>query len=836
MIRTFTLSLFLFFTQLLLAQSVTISGRIIDNDTEEGVPFCNVYFEGSTTGTSTDIDGYFELTTNEPGDSLSVSAIGYKVASKRISDAPTQTINFRITSSDFTLSEVVVFAGENPANEVVRNIIKNKKNNRIESLSAYQCEAYSKLELDLDNINEKLRNSKLMKPFAFIFENIDSTSDEVPFLPAYITETVEDVYYDKSDKKPRTVPRAARVSGVTNETVVDFLSSMHEPFSIYDNWIPIVEKNFASPFSNQGLSYYEYYIIDSTTIEGQWSYKLKFKPKRKQDNTFYGDFWVADSSFAIQRVNMRMSKDANINLIERTIIYEEFEFHEGQYWLPKTQKMMIDFVTTKKTPGMIGRKTKSFKAYKVNREEIQEGLKEIDTEATIPMNELERDEEFWQNARHDKLSKNEAAIYAMVDSIKRVPAYKTYVDIIYTLVSGFKELGPVEIGPYYTVYSGNPVEGNRVKLGVWTSNEFSKEIRFGGYMAYGFKDERIKYGADVQLNLSKNPRVILTAAYKEDISISSGNSEEIGEGNLFSGIYRRPIVQKLIDTKEAKVVYERYWKKGWSNRVSFLHRYMDPFGGIEEGGGGFNYAYLPDPESPSNIDTTITTTEFIFKTRYAVGERFVDGNFNRSSLGTKHPVIELQYNAGLKGVLGGEYSYHKLTLGYRHWFYTNPIGWVSYNLKAGKVFGYVPFLLAEVHPGNETYFYNKNVFNGMNKYEFASDAYAMLILTHHLDGFILNRIPLLRKLKWRTVTTFKAVVGTLSKGNRERNRLNAFDATRENTYTGFRAPSSEPYMEMGVGIENILKVLRVDAIWRINYNDNPEASRFNLRGGFEFNF
>ncbi len=243
------------------------------------------------------------------------------------------------------------------------------------------------------------------------------------------------------------MPRAQRVSGVTNQTVIEFISSMHEEFSIYDNWIPILEKNFASPFSNQGLFYYEYYIIDSATIEGQWSYKLKFKPKRKQENTFYGDFWVADSIFAVQRLNMRMSEEANINLVQRAVIYQEYTLHEQLYWLPTKQKMMIDFVTTKKAPGMIGRKTASFKDYKVNQVEISNSFKELDPEAVYQMNELERPPSYWESARHDKLTKNEAAIYAMVDSIKNVPAYKTYVDVLYTLISGYKDLGMIEVGP-----------------------------------------------------------------------------------------------------------------------------------------------------------------------------------------------------------------------------------------------------------------------------------------------------------------------------------------------------------------------------------------------------
>ncbi|MEL6865945.1 MAG: DUF5686 family protein [Bacteroidota bacterium] len=355
-------------------------------------------------------------------------------------------------------------------------------------------------------------------------------------------------------------------------------------------------------------------------------------------------------------------------------------------------------------------------------------------------------------------------------------------------------------------------------------------------MVYGFRDRRIKYGGDVRWMFSKHPRIMFGAGYKDDVTFSSANTEAIGEGNLFSGIYRRPVIQKLLHVREAKAFYERYWKKGWSNRLTLLHQSMDPYGAILENGAGFNFGYLPNPEAPSRVDTTVAATEFIFKTRYAKGEQFLTGNFFRTSLGTKHPIIELQYTMGVKGILGGDYTYHKVKLSYRHYFNINPIGWLSYRFEAGKVFGTVPFLLMEVHPGNETYFYSNSVFNGANRYEFASDTYATIKLIHHFDGFILNKFPLLRKLKWRSVATFKAIYGTMSDANEAANRLNLFDPSNTETYTGFRAPSPVPYMETGFGIENIFKVIRLDLLWRLNYRDNPEAGNLIFRGSFDFYF
>lgn len=830
MLRFLLICALLFPPGLALSQSFIIRGRVIDADTEEGISFCNVFFEGTTTGVSSDLDGYYELITEKlPGNSLSASAIGYQTVKMPLSRETEQMVDFKLQADHLTLSEVVVIAGENPANAIVRGIIANKDRNRLEYFPHIGYQSYAKLELDFENVPPKLRDSKLMKPFAFIFENFDSTSDEKPFLPVYLNETVSEVYYAEDKKQWAEIVLAQRTSGVNNATIIDYIKKIYTPFSVYDNWLYILEKPFASPFSNSGLSYYEYYIIDSLFIRNQWSYQLKFKPKRKQENTFYGDFWVADSTFAIQKVNMRMSPDVNINLVNRIIIYQDFEYLEGR-WLPNRKKTILDFKPADKAPGMIGRHTATFRDYNLDyAKNLPDKPPKFDPEALL------KDDAYWETARHEPLAKNEAGIYAMVDSLQNTPAYKTYSQVLKTLVDGYIDVGKLEFGPYFSVYTSNQVEGSRVRLGLRTSSRMSKKFRLNAYGAYGFRDEVFKYGAEFRYLASRNPRKLLGLAYNFDISQSNENTESFEEGDLFSGFLRRNLPMKLIQVKEAKTYFERYWNNGFSNRVTLLSRRLDPYGAIAPDGGGFNFAYLR-PHGSGEVDTTINTTELIIKTRFAFKEEFIDLTFDRASLGTKHPAIELQYTLGINDLLGSDYHYHKISLYYRHYFNINPIGWLSYRFRAGKVFGELPFLLLEVHPGNEAYFMGRGIFNTMNRYEFASDTYASLILEHHFDGYFLNKIPLMRKLKWREVISFKAVSGSLSARNREANRLNLFGPSDLDTYTGFRPPDKKPFMEVGVGIENIFKFLRVDAIWRLNYLDNPEASRFNLVGGMYFYF
>lgn len=826
-------SLFILSALAALSQPVRISGRVTDADTGEGVPFADVYIKATATrpiqGATADVDGYYDLSINyKPQDSVTVSALGYVTRTKALRPDTAVVLNIALQSAGFDLGEVVVIAGENPANAIVRGIIANKEKYRPEALPALQYENYAKIELDFKNIPPEWENKKAFEPFSIIFESVDSTSDEIPFLPVYLNEVLSDVFYVQGRTEPREIVRAQRSSGVENATILEWMRQIHAPFNIYDNWINVLEKPFASPFSNAGLSYYEYYILDSAVINGQWSYQLKFKPKRRQENTFYGEFWVADTSFAVQRVQMRMSPDVNINLVRRIIISEEAGIVNGQ-WLSLRRNMVVDFTPTEGAPGVIARRTETREDFRFNEESIRQGYQQRPSTQTG----FESSEEFWVAHRHEPLSKQEANIYAVSDSVQRIPIFKTYMEVVDIVVNGYYSAGKVALGPYVSVISNNPIEGLRLRVGARTTTEFSENIRLGAHVAYGFRDERFKYGGTFEWILNREPRTVIGGGFRQDISLNSESSEDFLEGDVFSGVLRRPIPQKLIFAKEAKVFYERWGLNGISNRVTLLHRTLDPYGGV---GGAFPFSYLPNPENSSAVDTTINTTELLVKLRYAFGEKYIDGDFERTTVGTEHPIIELQYVAGLPDIWGSNYAYHKLSLYYRHYLTIAPIGWLSYRWEVGKVWGNVPFLLMEVHPGNESWFMARGIFNTMNRYEFASDTYASLILEHHFDGFILNKIPLLRKLNWREIALLKGVVGSLSDANRQRNAANLFDPSRVDTFNGFRAPDQGPYIEAGVGVENIFKIIRIDALWRIRYLDNPQASRFRLMMGLYFYF
>ncbi len=819
-----------------LAQPFVISGRIIDNDTEEGVPFCNVYIEGETIGVSTDFDGFYTLTLEKYFDKITISALGYEIQSKPILRQVTQTIDFRMVSANLMLDEIVVIAGENPANEIIRNIIKNKDNNRLEHYEGYYCQDYTKVELDFDKIDNSIMDNRWMSDFKIVYNYVDSVSDDKPFLPIFIKETISDVYFKKGEIRKEL--EAVRESGIGNASVLKYLDRIHQPYNIYDNRINILEKPLVSPFANSGLFYYEYYIEDSTFINDKWCYNLRFKPKRKQENTFYGDFWVADSSFAVVKVNMRMSEDVNINFLNRVIIFEEYGLENGTWTLGK-QKMVLDFTATRETPGLIGRKTTSFQNYNFDEPEIVEQFKKADTQ-NYNLELLKKDDSYWVTNRHDSLSQNEAKIYEMIDTIQDLPMYKRYYKIVETLGTGYLTVypltngfGPVRIGPYYNMFYTNVVEGNRFSVG-GSTDLFNQTMRIEGQIGYGTKDDDFKYFFRYRWKIKDQPRMIIGAAYFDDIILTHKSSEETVSNNLFSNSFRRNLPLRMIRARETKVWFEKFWKKGVHFRPILLNRQLDPYGGVEANGGGFSYQFK-NPYT-NEIDTTVNTTEAVIRLRYAFDEKRINGDFNYVTFGSsKHPTFELIYTKGMKGVLGSEYNYQKIQFNYSHWFYANPFGWFLYRVQIGKVFsdGALPMLLLEIPQGNDTYFYNSTSYNVMNRYEFVTDQYVNWQLEHHFDGFILNKIPLLRKLDWRSLVTFKGAWGTISDANLAANNLNTSDVGGT---IPLRSPMTVPYMEAGVGIENIFKILQIHANWRLNYLDNPESSRFMLQGGVYFTF
>ena len=395
----------------------------------------------------------------------------------------------------------------------------------------------------------------------------------------------------------------------------------------------------------------------------------------------------------------------------------------------------------------------------------------------------------------------------------------------------------------------NDVEGFRLSLGIGTSNKLSKKFQVYAYAGYGFKDKRWKYGFNSQYVFNRYRRSAIGMSFINDVTFENRNSEERKTQSLFAGWLRRPIPQKMMYVQEGKIWFKHSWKRGFSNKIAIIHRRLNPVGYENTKLGGLNFKFLKrNEENPLNPDTItqIRSTEIVLKARFAYKERIIAGPFKDLSLGSRFPIIDLTYTMGVRGILNSQFKFHKIRLSLKHWFYISPVGWLEYQVECGKIFGVLPYLLLETHPGNEAYFYNKTSFNSMNNFEFVSDFFVHARIEHHWDGFILNRIPFIRKyLKWRLVNAIRLSWGTLSQQNKDANRLNHYDRSIQRSKHR-NVPFSEgpfygtfdqgPYAEVSVGIENILQFIRVDALWRLTYLDNRDAQFFSVRVTLRFAF
>ena len=444
------------------AQITKIMGRLTDASTNEPLPFANVVITGTTIGTLTDFKGKYSIEFTGKADSIRASLIGFAPESRKIMLHQFQAIDFALQPETYTLEEVTIRYTGNPAEKILAKVIANKEANSLQSFSSYQYEAYTKIELDANNISERLKQRKLFKPFEFVFSYVDtSIINGKSYLPVFITETMSDVYFRKFPRARKEIIKASRVSGLENESVAQFLGNLSEQIDIYKDHIPIFEKNFVSPIAGFGLDFYKYYLVDSTFLGNNWCYHIMFKPRRKQELTFTGSFWVADTSFAIRKIDLRIASDANINFINDLAVKQEFDWTDNRFWMITRDEMIADFniiENTKKVVGFFGHRTSSYRNFQFDPPENKRILSLpanvfIEPEASL------KEDSYWEMARHEELTESEQGIYEMVDSVKNIPIFKTYVDFIYMAVNGYLPWRKVEIGPYTKLLSFNTIEG-----------------------------------------------------------------------------------------------------------------------------------------------------------------------------------------------------------------------------------------------------------------------------------------------------------------------------------------------------------------------------------------
>lgn len=830
------LTLFLTLNALFLFSQVTITGLIIDKHSKEPIPFANFYLQSNPTkGVSGDFDGNFEITFQTAPDILEASALGYETLVIKYEGK--NYLKVEMEASALNLAEVVVTtSGEDPAYGIMRKVIKNKQKNNRKNFDAYSCEVYNKMEVDLINISEEFKNMKINKPFEFIFDHVDSTSEEEPFLPLFVSEALSDFYFQKDPKKENEQIKAIKLVGdYENESVGQLLGVAEVQFNAYDNWIDLVSKKFAGPVGDNGTNYYRYYLIDTAFIQNQWCYQIQYFPKHKGINGFYGDIWVHDSTFAIKKIKMQLLSEVHLNFIEKLSIIQEYQMYNDSLWVPLKDYITVTSTTVtapfvpqvfkklrENAPGVQAKRNTTYRDFKFDEAIVKEGIQK---EIKVLDDAFKKEDDYWTERRHVQLEASEETAYFLIDTIKELPIIDIWEKVTTTLFTGYVAGKYIEIGNVYDFLSSNEIEGFRTKFGLATSTGISKKFLAGAYGAYGWEDKKWKYAADFYYFFDKNPRKAFGFGYLKDFSPTPNFSPNFtlgGSGVGSSYFLRRNIPFKLLDVEHVAVNYFHEWKMGLSARITLANEKINPL---------FNFEYQADDGMAiTNYENTKASVEL----RYAYDEIYLVGNYARTSLGSKFPVVSFKYTKGFKGILDSDLDFDAFQLTVTDKFRWGALGYTRMRLTAGQILGDVPYTAMFIPVGNEGFIMNLNGFNSIAEYTFAMDRFAQINLDHHFDGFILQLVPFLRKARLRSVANFRAIIGDMSDSNRERNASSLFENTTEDDAVRLRVPNREPFMEASVGIENIFRFFRFDAIWRLNYNGDVPGNRFGIRGSIYF--
>ena len=817
---------FLMAFQLLMAQT-KVSGVVVDK-TNQPIPFATIMFKKSNIGVVANEDGRFYIESPQKHSVLVVSSAGFSEREIYLDDAVVYNFKVKLNEAE-SLNEVVVFTGKtskknNPALEILKKIWERKRKNGLYQFDQYQMEKYEKVEFDMNTIDSAFMKNKVFKGMEFVFKHVDTSKvTGKTYLPIFINESLADVYGDNRQKKEKEKLKANKTSGFEgNQQILSFLKDLYSDYSIYNNHLTFFDKSFTSPLSKTGIDVYNYVLRDSAYIDNKKCYNILFYPRRKNELTFKGDFWVNDTTFAIKKINMAVTKSANINWIKDIYIEQEFEVMNDSVFLLTRDYMMSDFALNKKedSKGIYGKRTTLYRNHQFNKVKPLAFYKE---EVNFIDNEVfKKSDEYWQENRFEKLNKDEAGVYKMLDTLQTVKKFKQMYNLVSILGSGYVEFKNFDYGPIFSSFGFNEVEGVRLRVGGRTYFGPNDPWRIQAFTAYGFNDQQFKYGLSGKWMVDKKNRIILSGGNRRDIeqigaSLTTTN-DVMGRSFASSALFTTGSNGKLTNINLSNLSVEIEPVKNLIFQLGISHRTL------ASASPTFSLDYYTDA-SRTSTQSEVRQSEANFQIEFMPNRKTIGYGVERDVVDNPYSRFFVNYSHGFKGVLNSDFKYEKLQLYYKQPIIIGPLGRTNITMELGKTFGTIPLGLMSVIPGNQTYFTIENTFSNLNFYEFVSDQYATLKWDHNFNGRIFSRIPFMRKLNWREIIGVRGVYGSVSNANRAINASGLDYTAPENMY-----------WEYSAGIGNIFKVFRIDFSWRGNYLNVPDATKFAIKGSFGFHF
>ncbi|MCO5260698.1 MAG: DUF5686 and carboxypeptidase regulatory-like domain-containing protein [Crocinitomicaceae bacterium] len=816
-----TLVFILFFLPLtLFSQELVVMGTVFDANTGEILPFVKVQLNHSNSGALTDSLGQYFIKANTPSDSIFINLPGYNYQAHKIEANKAQIIDFSLEPTVHTIEDLTILPpDELPSVILFKKIIKNKPINDIKKLTSYEYESYNKIQVDLNNIGDKFKDRGIVKKMDIILQYLDSADNGKSYLPLLLTESVSNYYYTTNPIRKKEVLIGSKVTGVDNLNFEQFLGEMYMDMNVYDNNIIIINRTFVSPISTIARNYYQFLIIDSGFIDNKWCYQMSFKPKRDGDLTFEGTMWIHDTTFAIKSIKGIVSPNANINYIKSLQFEQNYNQVNNEAWVLTEEYVLADLNIVKKsaTFGAFVRKYSSRKDYRINNPHPDDFYRSSSTVELLDSTKS-RTNEWWEIHRHVPLTSAQIGITKMTDSLTNLPFYRNLQGVARLFITGYMPYGWFEFGHLHRLLSFNPVEKTRLGFSIRTSNKFSKVIELGGKLYYGFGDNQFKYGGSARINTSQKKRGVLSLFYEYDIEQIGASPKASQVGSTFGTLFRTGPLDKLTFVKKAGINFEKDIHKDF---VLFTAMDLKEYVAL----GKANYVRVNELTGVHDTISKIRTSEVTLRLRWAKNEEFISGVFDRVSIKSKYPILSFQTIFGIKGALESDYKYQKYEFTYDHRALAGVIGYIRYGFAVGYINGTAAYPFLKVHEGNQSFYLNKNTFNKLNYFEFISDRYVDAYIENHWGGLFLDYIPKVNKLKMRFVSSARATWGMISQRHEKEMLLPPFT----------KQFGKIPYLEVSLGLENILNLIRIDVFYRVTHQI-PGASPFGVRARIDMFF
>lgn len=828
--------------------STLLQCYVVDWQTGDSIPYANAVYRNLKLGASSDADGHFSIA-RKVGEQLTITAVGYKPRHIKITAHTSRELKVTLIADSKQLQGIVVKAKrrhkysrkDNPAVELMRRVIAAKKQTHLENHDYYQYDKYQKVTMAINNLTPDELEGSMFKKAPWLLDQVETCPyNNKLILPISVDETLTQHLYRKSPRDEKDIVLGQSTKGIskliqTGEALNTIVKDLFKDINLYDDHIDLLQKRFPSPIGSTAISFYHFYIDDTVYVNQDQCIRLQFMPANQQDFGFRGELYVLnDSSLHVKKCDMQLPANTGVNFVDAMKFQQEFTKLSNGEWALTTDNMIAELKLTDLLQRAIVIRTTGMTNYAfapIEDKQFKGKAKIIyDTNAKM------RDNEFWAAHRTTQLTKSEAGMDSFIKRMASTKHFKWVIFASKALIENFIETGSedkpskFDIGPVNTFISKNFIDGIRLRASARTTAKLNPHWFFEGYYAYGTKSRRSYYDAKVTYSFNKPeyqpiefPVRTISFESTSDVESPSDKYLKHNKDNIFMTF--RPVkVEQMYFVNRQKINFNWETDYGLATSLELRTESNRPTG------------KLVYEKMDGTLVDKLRVSEVSLGFNYRPGQSYVNSKQKRMTVNLDAPEFNVKHTMGIKHFLGGDFNSNLTEVSIYKRFWLGSWGHIDTRVQGGAQWNKVPFQFLITPPVNTSYFEHQGTFNLMKGLEFLNDRYAQFNLAWDLEGKIFNRLPLIKKLKWREYVAFKGMWGHLTDKNNPYLPQNANDTELYKFPVDTRVMTRDPYMEFVVGVHNIFKCLEVDYVRRLTYTNAPGISKNGIRFGFNLVF